>query len=492
MFAGRAEPGRAVRASPRRSPWRRATCSSRPAGRWVRRRGSRSRPRGSTGWTTRCGSSRVPRASGRGGSSWRRGGGRRTAPRCSAACADDGRPVALIPDSSRRYRARRPGPQHPSPGGRASWPVRLAADRRRLLPDTLPPIAPTLGGFVRFALPLIRGELWTLAADGLDLRPARPGRADRDGDRDRRRDPAGGPPAARPALRVPRRRGAGRRLVPGDPDRGAGPAPGQAGVEPAAGILGPAAQPAGAILRPVRGGRPGDPGPGAGPVDRGAGQHDHGLDAGEHLRALQRGRPVCPELAARAGRGRADGGLPRWRPPPPCGRSGSASAGSRSSGARSPACCSCCSGGISRLRVAGAEPRAFARWAMRYQQQLRQSLPLPGDRRPAGALRRRLADRRSDGHAGLRGLRLGVPERRRIPRLQCLADAGSRGGGRPGQGGHLLDRRPEGVRAIRPDPRRRARGERRLRRAGPPGGRHPAGQRLVPVHARRARWSSTR
>jgi NHLM bacteriocin system ABC transporter ATP-binding protein len=31
-------------------------------------------------------------------------------------------------------------------------------------------------------------------------------------------------------------------------------------------------------------------------------------------------------------------------------------------------------GGIARLRVAGAEPRAFARWAIRYQQQLRESL----------------------------------------------------------------------------------------------------------------------
>ncbi len=31
-------------------------------------------------------------------------------------------------------------------------------------------------------------------------------------------------------------------------------------------------------------------------------------------------------------------------------------------------------GGIARIRVAGAEPRAFARWAMRYQEQLRQSL----------------------------------------------------------------------------------------------------------------------
>jgi ABC-type bacteriocin/lantibiotic exporter with double-glycine peptidase domain len=31
-------------------------------------------------------------------------------------------------------------------------------------------------------------------------------------------------------------------------------------------------------------------------------------------------------------------------------------------------------GGIARLRVAGAEPRAFARWAIRYQQQLQQSL----------------------------------------------------------------------------------------------------------------------
>ncbi len=31
-------------------------------------------------------------------------------------------------------------------------------------------------------------------------------------------------------------------------------------------------------------------------------------------------------------------------------------------------------GGISRIRVAGAEPRAFARWALRYQQQLAQSL----------------------------------------------------------------------------------------------------------------------
>ena len=33
-------------------------------------------------------------------------------------------------------------------------------------------------------------------------------------------------------------------------------------------------------------------------------------------------------------------------------------------------------GGIARLRVAGAEPRAFARWSMRYQRQLRQSLRL--------------------------------------------------------------------------------------------------------------------
>ncbi len=33
-------------------------------------------------------------------------------------------------------------------------------------------------------------------------------------------------------------------------------------------------------------------------------------------------------------------------------------------------------GGIARLRVAGAEPRAFARWSMRYQQQLFQSLRL--------------------------------------------------------------------------------------------------------------------
>jgi ATP-binding cassette subfamily C protein len=33
-------------------------------------------------------------------------------------------------------------------------------------------------------------------------------------------------------------------------------------------------------------------------------------------------------------------------------------------------------GGISRLRVAGAEPRAFARWATRYEQQLGRSLRL--------------------------------------------------------------------------------------------------------------------
>ena len=75
-------------------------------------------------------------------------------------------------------------------------------------------------------------------------------------------------------------------------------------------------------------------------------------------------------------------------------------------------------GGISRLRVAGAEPRAFARWAIRYQQAARAEPPLPDDFRPAGPPRRRLADRRSDGRAGLRGIWLGVPECRRIPRLQ--------------------------------------------------------------------------
>jgi hypothetical protein len=79
---GRAEPSRP---SPRRSRWPRATCSPRPVGQWVRRRGSRSRPRDSTVWTTRSGSSHGPRVSAPGGSSCPGGGGRRTPPRCSAA-----------------------------------------------------------------------------------------------------------------------------------------------------------------------------------------------------------------------------------------------------------------------------------------------------------------------------------------------------------------------------------------------------------------------
>ncbi len=59
-------------------------------------------------------------------------------------------------------------------------------------------------------------------------------------------------------------------------------------------------------------------------------------------------------------------------------------------------------GGISRLRVAGAEPRAFARGRCAINSSSAEPA-LPGDRRPAGPLRRCLADRRPDGHAGDRG-----------------------------------------------------------------------------------------
>jgi ABC-type bacteriocin/lantibiotic exporter with double-glycine peptidase domain len=79
--------------------------------------------------------------------------------------ADDGRPVALIPDSLRRYVLVDPV---------RNTRVRVTGELAR----TLQPIAvvfyrtlssdrSSLGGFVRFALPLIRGELWTLAVMGL-------------------------------------------------------------------------------------------------------------------------------------------------------------------------------------------------------------------------------------------------------------------------------------------------------------------------------------
>jgi NHLM bacteriocin system ABC transporter peptidase/ATP-binding protein/NHLM bacteriocin system ABC transporter ATP-binding protein len=79
--------------------------------------------------------------------------------------ADDRRPVALIPDSLRRYVLVDPV---------RNTRVRVTGELAR----TLQPIAvvfyrtlssdrSSLGGFVRFALPLIRGELWTLAVMGL-------------------------------------------------------------------------------------------------------------------------------------------------------------------------------------------------------------------------------------------------------------------------------------------------------------------------------------
>ena len=121
---------------------------------------------------------------------------------------------------------------------------------------TLSSQRPTLGGFVRFALPLIRGELWMLALMGLicgllglvvpmvianTIDDAIP-RADR---------------GQLPALALPARGGICRRLVPGDPDRGADPARGklESGLLPA--FWDRMLSLPGTFLRRVRGRRPG-------------------------------------------------------------------------------------------------------------------------------------------------------------------------------------------------------------------------------------------
>ena len=88
-------------------------------------------------------------------------------------------------------------------------------------------------------------------------------------------------------------------------------------------------------------------------------------------------------------------------------------------------------GGISRIRVAGAERAGLCPVGSALSRAAQTEPSLSDDLGPAGALWRRLAARGADGHTRLRGLWLGVPERRRVPRVQFLADAGSRRGGRP-------------------------------------------------------------
>ncbi len=79
--------------------------------------------------------------------------------------ADSGRPIALIFDSSRGYMLVDP---------KDNTRVPVAGERARALQSnavvfyrSLPSENPTLGGFVRFALPFVRGEVWTLVAMGL-------------------------------------------------------------------------------------------------------------------------------------------------------------------------------------------------------------------------------------------------------------------------------------------------------------------------------------
>ncbi len=79
--------------------------------------------------------------------------------------AEDGRAVALIPNSSRRYVL-----VDPARNTRVLVDSELALTLQQsavVFYRTLSSQRPTLGGFVRFALPLIRGELWMLALMGL-------------------------------------------------------------------------------------------------------------------------------------------------------------------------------------------------------------------------------------------------------------------------------------------------------------------------------------
>ena len=371
------------------------------------------------------------------------------------------RPDARLPGEGRPTRCpyprlippvlpRRPRPQHPSPRRRRARPY-VAALRRRLLPDTLVP-APDPGRVRPFRPAFDSGRALDPGTHGLDLWPARPGRPDRDRQHNRRRNSPGGPRAARLALRVPPRGGAGHRLVPGDPDRRAGSTSRQAGVEPAARVLGPAALSPRPILRPVRGRRPRNPGPRAGPVDPRVGRHHHGIDAGVHLRAVQRGRPVDPQLAARTGRGRAVDRLPPGDSLRPAaalelpeqnlkapGRNRRpavlAARRDRADPRRRRRTTSLCALGGALSRATPAEP------------------PVANHLGPAGALRRRLAARRPDGSlASARSP--GYAAFRSVGEFLAFnssVDAGSRRRGKPEQGGRLFDRRPEwNPEAIRP------------------------------------------
>ncbi len=82
-----------------------------------------------------------------------------------ARCALDGRPVALIPDAFGRYALSDPGRNTRTPVdrelARALQPMAVVFYR------TLPAGRSTVGGLARFALPLVRRELWTLALMGL-------------------------------------------------------------------------------------------------------------------------------------------------------------------------------------------------------------------------------------------------------------------------------------------------------------------------------------
>ena len=118
-------------------------------------------------------------------------------------------------------------------------------------------------------------------------------------------------------------------------------------------------------------------------------------------------------------------------------------------------------GGIARLRVAGAEPRAFTRWAIRYQRQLQESLRfktisgrlvLFGDVWPIAVLMVVLAAA-IYGSAGL-----SVGEFLAFNSALMLGVAAVVG---LAKGAITLDRRPEGIRAVRPNPGRRARGRTR-------------------------------
>ena len=79
--------------------------------------------------------------------------------------AKDGGPVALVPDSSHRFFLVDPADNTRVPvDGELARTLQHSAV---VFYRTLSAQRPTLGGFVRFALPLIRGELWTLAFMGL-------------------------------------------------------------------------------------------------------------------------------------------------------------------------------------------------------------------------------------------------------------------------------------------------------------------------------------